>query len=75
MAPNGELWVGRWNRPGEAREYDVFDGTGRRTGTVTLRPNRQVLALGQRHVYVVATDEDGLQAVERHRLPTVTAPR
>jgi hypothetical protein len=65
----GRLWVGTWSRTGQPRRYDVFDASGRRRGTVQLRANRHLLTVGRAHVYVVHTDDDGLQTIERYPIP------
>jgi hypothetical protein len=66
---SGRVWVGRWVRAGERRIYDIFDGTGRKVGTVRLAEGRHLLALGKRHAYVIHTDDDDLQTLERYALP------
>jgi hypothetical protein len=66
---SGRVWVGRWVRAGERRIYDIFDGMGRRVGAVRLAEGRQLLALGRRHAYVIHTDDDDLQTLERYTLP------
>ncbi len=68
-AADGRIWVGLPSRPGEAVRYDVFDAQGRRALQVELLPAHRVAHVGTRGVYVVATDEDGIERVERHRLP------
>lgn len=65
----GRLWLGTWTRGDAPRQYDVFDGTGRRTARIRLGPERHLLAVGRAHAYVVHTDEDGLQRIERHPIP------
>lgn len=67
----GRLWVGLHSRDGEARRYDVFDSNGVRTTTVALRAGRHLLAVGRAHVYVVRTEDDGLQTIERYAMPGV----
>ena len=71
------LWLGRWTRSTEPRRYDVFDGQGRRVATVQLAADRRIAAFGRTHAYVVHTDEDGLETIERYVLPrelTVSGP-
>ena len=65
----GRLWLGTWTRGDAPREYDVFDGTGRRKARIRLAPERHLLAVGLAHAYVVHTDGDGLQRIERHAIP------
>jgi hypothetical protein len=68
VTPEGQVWVGRTRKAGDPIPvYDVFDGTGRRTGQVTLRPKSRVVGFGQRTVYVVRSDQDDLQYLERYR--------
>ncbi len=45
----------------------MFDKTGRLVGKVTLNPNSVVRGFGKGTVYVVRTDEDDLQYVERYK--------
>lgn len=66
---DGRIWVGAPSMPGVAPRYDVFDSTGRRVLQVELRPARRIAHVGTRGVYVVAADDDGVQTVERYRLP------
>ncbi|MGH7555656.1 MAG: hypothetical protein ACREMQ_21865 [Longimicrobiales bacterium] len=66
---SGRVWVGRWVRAGERRIYDIFDGMGGKVGTVRLAEGRQLLAVGRRHAYVIHTDDDDLQTLERYTLP------
>lgn len=68
-AMDGRLWVGAPVRPGESSRYDLFDGQGRRTLQVEFPSGRRVAHVGARAVYVVAEDADGVQTIERYRLP------
>jgi hypothetical protein len=36
---------------------------------VELAENRHLLTVGRAHVYIVHTDADGLQTIERHPVP------
>jgi hypothetical protein len=63
------LWVGRTVADRERRLYDIFDRGGNRITTVRLGMDRHLLTVGQSHVYVVITDQDGLQTIERVPLP------
>jgi hypothetical protein len=68
IAPDGALWVER-SLPLEAPEsWDLFDGAGRLTTRVTLPAGRRLAGFGAGRVYLVVTDEDGLERVERYRL-------
>jgi hypothetical protein len=69
VAADGRLWVGTVVRPGEPMRYDIFDGRGRRATQVEFGAGRRVAHVGTRGVYVVADDADGVQMIERYRLP------
>jgi hypothetical protein len=65
--PDGLLWVGRQEARGAtARRYDVFDARGMRVTTVRMPPGRTLIGFGARAIYLVFTDDDDLQWVERH---------
>jgi hypothetical protein len=66
VSPEGEVWV-RKHQPAGARnpEYDVFDRAGRLVRKVTLNPRSRVVGFGQGAVYVVRTDDDDLQYLQR----------
>ncbi len=68
-AADGAIWVGMPAEPGRPRRYDVFDGSGRRVRQVEVGVDRRVVVVGRRGVYVVADGEDGVQSIERYRLP------
>jgi hypothetical protein len=68
-AADGRTWVGTPVIPNEPVRYDVFDATGRRVAQVELKPGRRIAHVGLRGIYVVASDEDGVQTLERYRLP------
>lgn len=67
IAPNGTLWVERSVPRGQPSAWDLFDGTGKLTTRVTLPTGRRLGGLGAGTVYLIATDEDGLEKVERYR--------
>jgi hypothetical protein len=69
LGPDGELWVGRGRHAGQPIVYDRFDPAGTRVGQVSVAANRSVVGIGRRFVYVAATDEDGLQTLERFPRP------
>jgi hypothetical protein len=52
--------------------YDVIDKTGVRRSQLVLRPREHILGFGAASVYVIETDEDGIQRVRRH--PYSAAP-
>lgn len=70
--PLGRLWVLRHGRAlrGALNRYDVFGSDGALVRSYTLARNQRVVGFGARSVYVVSFDDDGLQTLERHALPT-----
>jgi hypothetical protein len=68
-APAGRVWVGRPPQPGQPVRYDVFDAAGRLVQAVELPSGQRVALVTARGVYVIAEDADGIQRLERHRLP------
>lgn len=66
---DGRTWVGAPAMPGTARRYDVFDTNARRVQQVELQVGRRIVHVGARALYAVAEDEDGVQTIERYRLP------
>lgn len=68
LAPDGTLWVERSTVLGAPASFDLFDRTGRVTRTVILPSHRRLLMIGRGGVYLVATDEDGVERVERYQL-------
>jgi hypothetical protein len=68
VTPEGQVWVQRVKPASDKTpSYDVFDGTGKLVGSVTLRPKSRVAGFGKGTVYVVRTDDDDLQYLERYR--------
>jgi hypothetical protein len=68
-APNGRVWVRRSSDPSVPALYDVFDRTGARVQQVELPLGRSVRLVTARGVYAVVESEDGMQSIERYRLP------
>ncbi|MEQ1694008.1 MAG: hypothetical protein ABMA00_22145, partial [Gemmatimonas sp.] len=66
---DGRVWVGAPLLPGASPRYDVFDQTGKRVMQVELRAGRRLVHVGARGVYAVFEDADGVQVLERYRLP------
>jgi hypothetical protein len=70
VAPDGTLWVGRCHAFGaRTRLMDVFDASGQRVRQIELPADRVVVGFSRSAVFVVRTDDDGLQWLERYRLP------
>ncbi len=68
MAPEGTLWVQRSTSVRDSTPtYDVFDRSGNLKERVTLPMGRRMVGIGNGTLYAIATDEDGLQYLERYR--------
>jgi len=68
VTPEGQVWVARTRKASDPNPvYDVFDASGNLAGQVTLRPRSRVVGFGKGTVYVVRSDEDDLQYLERYR--------
>lgn len=68
VTPTGELWVERHVRAGEPPALDVFDQAARLVRQIVLPVGRHVVGFGRGTVYLVATDDVGLQRLERYRM-------
>ncbi len=70
FAPDGRLWVRRSGVAGAPLSYDVIDRQGRVVQRVELPKHTQLMGFGATGaIYVVRTDDDGLQYLQRHRIP------
>jgi hypothetical protein len=68
--PDGRLLIRR--TPGtvpDAARYDIVDRRGILAATLTLPANEAVVGFGEKSIYVVATDDVGLQTLRRHPWP------
>lgn len=65
--PNGELWVLRSRVAGEAPVYDVFNDVGSIAKRVALQAGTRLVGFGNGTVYLVRTDDDDLQYLQRYR--------
>ena len=73
-SPDGRLVVRRLPTLAEpGTRYDVIDRAGNRVTQLVLPANEYILGFGARSVYVVVTDDDGIQRLRRH--PMFTSPR
>jgi hypothetical protein len=71
MSPNGDLLVQRTPTAAmPAPLFDVFDRQGNRTFQLTMASNQRPIAFGASSLYVVSTDDDGIQRLARHPWPT-----
>ena len=68
VTPEGEVWVAR-TRPSSDKTptYDVFDRAGKLARRASLNPKSAIIGFGKGTVYVVRTDDEDLQYLERFR--------
>ena len=66
---NGALWVERSGPLTGASVFDLFDSSGKRIAAASLPLGRRLMTFGAGVLYAVHTDADGLQHLERYRLP------
>ncbi len=75
VTPEGEVWVLRTRRAGDKIPvYDVFDASGRLARKVSLSAGSRVVGFGASSVYVVRTDEDDLEYLQRFARPVPGQP-
>ena len=67
LAPEGVLWVERAQHAGQPARFDLFDRNGQRIGRAVLPPGRRLLGLGRGTLYLIATDDTGVERIERYR--------
>ena len=68
VAPNGQLWVRRTGKAGEAPMYDVIDGAGQLVQKVVAPQRTRLIGFGNGVVYMARRDDDDLQYLQRYRL-------
>lgn len=69
VGPDGALWVERSVRLGIPQTWDVIGANGVLAGRLQMPRGRRLVSLGARWLYAVATDDDGLQHLERYAHP------
>lgn len=70
VSPEGEVWVLRTRAANDhIPVYDLFDGSGRLVKKVSLARNSRVAGFGRGSVYVVRTDEDDLEYLQKFARP------
>ncbi|MDQ8164728.1 MAG: hypothetical protein P3A28_03090 [Gemmatimonadota bacterium] len=67
---DGSLWVERSGPVGSPAEYDVFNRRAERVRTVRLAPASRLAAVGRTMAYVIREDDDGVEHLELHKLPS-----
>lgn len=70
IAPDGRLWIRRTPTAANPNPpYDVVDRTGELVARVRCGQDVEVIGFGAAAVYTVATDDNGIQRVQRRPLP------
>ena len=69
VGPDGSLWVERSVRLGTPQTWDIIGASGVLAGRLLMPRDRKLVSLGSRWLYAVATDDDGLQHLERYAHP------
>ena len=68
--PSGELWSQRSAAFGASeRLWDVFDRTATRVRTYALDKSLRIASFGRQAIYVIRTDGDGLEWIEKRPIP------
>ncbi len=66
-APDGRLLVSRTRTAQhEETRYDIIDRRGTLVGQLQLLTSERIIGFGLQSVYVVVTDDDGIQRLQRH---------
>jgi hypothetical protein len=69
VAPNGDTWITRSRSAmDDVPTVDVFSPKAQLIGRMVLPKSTTVFAFGARAVYLVRTDSDGLQYLQRHAM-------
>jgi hypothetical protein len=74
FASDGLLWIPRAVAAGRPPLYDIIDGNGRLVERVELPARHKLVGFGKDAIYLVRLDEDDLQYLQRHPLPTSARP-
>jgi hypothetical protein len=67
VTPEGDAWVERSGPAGEPVQFDVFGADAQLKGSVILPAGCDLVGFGDGSVYVVRTDDLGLQWLERYK--------
>ena len=68
------LWIPRTTVPGKPTTFDIIDGQGKVFERVELPPRTKLVGFGAKTLYIVRLDDDDLQYLQRHPLPTTARP-
>lgn len=64
--PIGRIWVGRSTPAGAPRRYDLVDRNAARIAQVELPPGTRLAGFGLQTIYLVRTDADDLEHLQRY---------
>lgn len=69
-SPDGRLVIARTpTATAPVQRYDLVDRQGRLSAVLQLPAGERIVGFGQQSVFVVATDQDGIQRLRRHPWP------
>lgn len=72
LAADGNIWIRRTGPASqESARVDILDPAGKLRAVLRLPPRARLFALGRNAVYLLATDADGFQTLERYTYPVV----
>lgn len=76
-SPRGHVWVARTRAPSDSiARYDVLtDDSAKLLAEVLLPPRSRVVSMGRDAVYLVVTDNDGVEKVVQYAYPVIPKPR
>lgn len=75
-SPQGALVIRRIPSASERDTwYDIVDRRGALSGQLVLPANQHILGFGAQSVYVITTDNDGIQRLSRHPWPSAVPPK
>jgi len=74
FAPDGLIWINRMTAAGRPPLYDIISANGKLFERVELPPRTKLVGFGAKSVYLVRLDQDDLQYLQRHVLPTSARP-
>lgn len=69
VAPDGTVWVHRHVPAGAPAMFDRFDSRAVLVSRIEAPKGREIVGFGRESVFLVRTDDLGLQWLERYRLP------
>lgn len=71
FAPDGMLWIDREVAAGSPAAYDVVGPDAKLAYRVTLPLRSRIVGFGASGIYVVVTDDDDIQRLQRFRFPAM----